>query len=174
MASAGPRLPSARRERSMNSGSMPVNKRVAALIEPRRLCLECNPGAIRIRFAVDHAVAYQPRIPRHPGNHRERREIADRHVVRAFGTHAETPDRESGKTRPIGEHHVQMLDRNRLGLRRTVDVDELRQHVADCVDPGKISAPLPDSCWILLVIVSRRVPGMRPWHDRFRSRHVRI
>ena len=33
----------------------------------------------------------------------------------------------------IGEHHVEVRHRHRLGFRDAVNVDELRQHVADAI-----------------------------------------
>ena len=67
----------------------------------------------------------------HPGQGLEGRGIAHGHVVRAMRAHAETPQRKPGKARAIAQHHVQMFHRHGLRLGGAVDVDELRQHIAD-------------------------------------------
>ena len=107
--------------------------RHALLGEPRELALQRDARAVRIGLALDRAVAHQARVTRHPGNGRERRKIADGHVVRPVRAHAETPEREARESRAIGEHHLEMLHRHGLGLRGAVDVDELREHELDLV-----------------------------------------
>ena len=95
--------------------------------------LQRHPRAVGIGLLVDYSVADDARIARHPRNVLQRREIPDRHVIGTFRTHAETPQGKPGKTRAVGEHHLQVLHRYRLGLRGAVDVHELRENVADFV-----------------------------------------
>jgi hypothetical protein len=47
--------------------------------------------------------------------------------------HAEAPQREPGETGAVGQDHVEVLDRDRFGLGRSVDVHELRQDELDAV-----------------------------------------
>ena len=45
-----------------------------------------------------------------------------------------------GEARAIGQHHFEMFDRHRLGLRGAMDVDELREHEFDLVLAQQCSA----------------------------------
>ena len=101
--------------------------------QARNLRLQRHPGAISVRLLVDHAIAYDACISRHPRNILQRREVADRHVIGPFRAHAEAPQRKPGEPCPVGQHHLQMLDRHGLGLRGAMDIHELRQDVAGLV-----------------------------------------
>uniref|UniRef100_A0A653BCY6 Uncharacterized protein n=1 Tax=Ectopseudomonas oleovorans TaxID=301 RepID=A0A653BCY6_ECTOL len=60
-------------------------------------------------------------------------EIAAGHEIRAVRLHAHAPDGETGETGALLGHRLEARDRHRLGLGRTVNIDELGQHILDAM-----------------------------------------
>ena len=109
-------------------------ERPAARREPRDLLLQHVAGIERPRGVLHAAVAHDAREAGLPGHQRERREVADRHIVGAVRLLSEAPHSEACEARPVLEHHVlEVLDGDRFRLRNAVKVDELGQDEADVV-----------------------------------------
>ena len=89
--------------------------------------------AVFVGLAQYMAVARDPRIARHPGDERQRRKIADRHVFGAVRAHAETPYREPRETYAGCQQRFEMRNGNTLCLRGAMNVDELREDELDLV-----------------------------------------
>jgi hypothetical protein len=87
-------------------------KRQALGFESLELVLEGDACAVGIRLAPDVPVAGDTCVARHPGQRRQRRVIADAHVIGTVRPHAHSPDGKARKAGTVAQHHVVMLDRN--------------------------------------------------------------
>ncbi|MNG72052.1 hypothetical protein D3C79_304680 [compost metagenome] len=84
-------------------------------------------------LAVYVAYTHHPAVTRLPRYRDQGGKVAAGHEVGAVRFHAHAADGEPGKAGALLGHHLQARDRHRFGLRRAMDIDELRQHVLDAV-----------------------------------------
>ncbi len=131
VASKGLSAPSASRRQQHELRFDAGVEREALCGQSCELALQHHARAVGPGRAFHGAIADDARMAGHPRQRAQGSEVAHCHVVRAMRAHAETPQREAGEAGAIAEHHVQMLDGHGLGLGGAVDVDELRQHIAD-------------------------------------------
>jgi len=105
----------------------------ATLAEAFDLLLQHIAAVIGPGFAIHMPDAHHPSIARLPWHRCQRRQVAPGHEVRPMRLHAHAANRETGKAGTVLCNHFQTCHRNRFGLGRTMNVDELSQYVLDAV-----------------------------------------
>jgi hypothetical protein len=85
------------------------------------------------RLTVHMALANDPCKPRLPGHERDRAQVPNGHEIGAVRLNANAPDCKSGEASAVGQDGLEVGNRHRLGLGDAVDIDKLRQHMANAL-----------------------------------------
>jgi hypothetical protein len=82
---------------------------------------------------VHMTLADNPCKPRLPGHKRDRAQVPNGHEIRAVRLDANAPDCKAGKASAVGQDGLEVGNWHRLGLGDAMDIDKLRQHMANAV-----------------------------------------